>query len=358
MELVGRPRIAVPKLNAQLPAPFIAALEEDREALNMRFALRLRGGSRIDGAAFSLHLREAVAPLIAQIHGILPERSRAAVSALYEASLDLFAAGLLGPEARMTWVERVWHDLLPTATKLIAREPQRVAGCLSNAAYQVSSQMGTRPQEWIERMQRVAPHCESTGELLEAGKIAAWQAGMVQYRAAALDAAERLRPGMASLAMNLPESTPPDELASRLKRLRENVWVTVDSSAIEGAASNLASVGTVGAFVGFGGLFYRPPIVESEGSRLLVSDGRWQWELFADWYGAWFRKLGDAPTKHTKANSSITIDKQGTIRWGKQTLAVPHLAGASSYAAAGPTLAVTIPTSYHVFLFSTVGGQA
>jgi hypothetical protein len=341
----------------KLPAPFIAALEEDREALNMRFALRLRGGSRIDGAAFMQHLQEAVGPLIEQIHAILPERSRAAVTALYDVSLDLFAAALLGPEAKMTWVQRVWRELLPKATKLLTREPQRVAGCLSNAAFQVASQPGTRPQDWLERMQAVVPQCESTGEMLEAGKVAAWQAGLVQYRNAALDAAESLRPLIAALAMNLPVSMPAEELSLRVKHLREHVWLTAESAGSTQVAG-MESVGAVGAFTGFGGLFHRPPVVESEDSRLFVSDGRWQWELLADRYGAWFRKLGAAPAKHSKPATRVAIDQQGNIRWGKQSLAAPHLAGATSFAATEQTLAVTIPTSHHVFLFSGPSGKS
>jgi hypothetical protein len=105
-------------------------------------------------------------------------------------------------------------------------------------------------------------------------------------------------------------------------------------------------------------LFRRPPLVESEGSRLFVSDGRWQWELLADRWGAWFRKLGDAPTSRSKPPASVAIDRQGTIRWATQSLTVPFLAGASSYAEIGQTLAVTIPTSHHVFLFGLTGGAA
>lgn len=344
----------MPETGVKLCAPFIAALEEDREALNMRFALRLRGGQRIDGPAFLTHLQESVSPLIEQIHAALPERSRAAVTALYEASLDLFASALLGPEAKMPWVERVWRELLPRATKLLAREPQRVAGCLSNAAYQVASQPGTRPQEWLARMQLIAPRCESASELLEAGKIAAWQAGMVQYRSAALAAAEVLRPSIATLTLGMDESISAATLRDQVQRLRESLWTAVDSIP-SNQQPGISSVATVGSFIGFGGLFYRPPIVEAEGSRLFVSDGRWQWELLADRYGAWFRKLGQAPASHNKSRARIAIDKDGTIRWGKQSLAVPQLAGASSFAEAGQTLAITIPTSHHVFLYALTG---
>lgn len=343
----------------KLCAPFVAALQEDREALNTRFALRLRGGAKIDGGALLEHLARAVSPLVEQVHSSLPERTRSVVTALYDVSLDLFTASLLGPEAKMSWVQRVWLELLPATTKLLAREPHQVAGSLCNAAYQIASQPGARPQPWIEHMQRIAAHCESASELLEAGKIAAWQAGMVQFRAAALSAAEQLRTPLASVALGIDESMSAGDLAKRINQLKTDVWLRADHVENNSTTAAIESVASVGAFIGFGGLFLRPPTVESVDNRLFVSDGRWQWELLADAYGAWFRKQGAAANTKTKptTKNNIAIDRQGTIRWDKHTLKVPHLAHASSFAAGDQTLAVTIPTSHHVFLFSHASGR-
>jgi hypothetical protein len=343
---------------AEFPTAFVRALEEQRDALNARFALRMRGGSRIDGGAFLRHLQQAVAPLVGQVHALLPERTAGALAALYDVSLDLFAASLLGPEAKMPWVGRVWSDLLPAAPSLIARDAQQVAGCLSNAAFQIAGQRGARPEEWLARMQQVAPHCHSTSELLEAGKVAAWQAGMVQYRAAALAAAEALRPPLAALALGLHAETPPAEISAILARLRQHVWLTASAAAAGKLEAAIASVGTAGAFAGLGGLFQRPPLVSTDGQQLLVTDGHSHWELIADAYGAWLRRE-TAPAKATKSAraAGIAVERGGLIRWGEHSLAQPHLAQATSFAACGQTLAVTIPTSHHVFLFSSFGGS-
>lgn len=346
---------------AELPAAFIEALEAEHDALNARFLLRLRGGARIDGRAFLEHLGNAVAPLAERIHAILPERTRTAVVTLYDVSLDLFAASLLGPEAKSPLIGRVWTDLLPLVARLLAREPQQVAGCLCNAAFQVASQQGMHTEIWLARMQAVAPRCESVTQLLEAGKVAAWQAGMVQYRQAALAAAAQLPAALSAQALGLSDTVTADQMLTILKRLSDNRWLTA-AIALEAppAQPHLASVGAAGAFVGYGGPFFRPPVVEVYQQRLFASDGRSQWELLADAYGTWLRRIGDAPPKPAKAASrgDVSVDRHGTIRWGKLSLGVPHLGQANSFAHVGGTLAVTIPTSHHVFLYSQRGGPA
>ena len=123
----------------------IEALEAERDALNARFAQSVRGGVQIDRDACLRHVRDAVAPLVDQVHAVWPERARNVVTSLFEVSLDLFSAALLGPEAKSPWVERVWHEILPAATWLLAREPRQVAGCLCNAAAQIAGQQGARP---------------------------------------------------------------------------------------------------------------------------------------------------------------------------------------------------------------------
>jgi hypothetical protein len=196
-------------------------------------------------------------------------------------------------------------------------------------------------------------------EVLEAGKVAAWRSGMVQYRAAALTAAGGLRPLLAALALGAAESISPEELAVRLRRLQDYPWITVEEATSEPRAA-IAPAAVVGAFTGFGGEFLRPPTVTCDGDVLLVSDGQQQWQILADTYGTWLRRLGAAPTKHAKAPSprNVNVDKHGTIRWGNHSLAQPHLAQASNFACSEQTLAVTIPTSHHVFLYAPSGTDA
>jgi hypothetical protein len=338
----------------------VDALEAERDSLNARFAQSLRGGVRIDQHAFLRHLRDAVAPLVDQVQAVLPERAASVVRPLFDVSLDLFSAALLGPEAKSRWVECVWHEVLPGTTLLLARDPRQVTGCLCNATVQIANQRGTRPQHWLDRMRQVAPECQSLQELLQAGAVAAWQAGMVQFRRASLTAVSTLRNPLAAIALGLPESTSPLELSRIVERLTGQKWLTVEAAARPQPRPTLACVASAGAFTGYGGLLSRPPLVRAEGQRLLVSDGRSQWEVLADAYGVWFRKTAEVPVNPplSRKAAGVNVDRQGLVRWNKLSLSQPHLVSVTSQAVSDQTLAVTTATSHHVFLYSVLGAFA
>lgn len=336
---------------ADIPQAVIALLDAQRDALNERFATRRRGGAKIEPAAFLTHLREAIIPLVAEVHTRLSERAPVALTALYDASLDLFAACLLGPETKLPAVQRVWAELLPAAVSLLAREPVLLVGCLCNAVFQVAQQRGTRPELWLDRMRSALPKCSSASDVMDSGLVAAWQAGMPQFRDPALAAAERMKPKLAAVALGLTVENPADAVAA-LKRDR---WCRI------GVASSpaLSPVGHAGAFSGFGGPFPRPPAVRCVGGRLIVSVGEsGHWRMVADAYGVWFRRMEETKSKPEPLPADVAVDAQGTVKWGRVACKAPHLAGHTAVACDGETLAVTIPTSHHVFLFARTGGAA
>lgn len=336
---------------ADLPTAVAALLTDQRDSLNERFAARRRGGAKIEPTAFLAHVREAISPLVADVHSRLPERAPAVLSALYDASLDLFAASLLGAEAKLPAVQRVWAELLPAAVSLLAREPVSLVGCLCNAVFQVAQQRGTRPEQWLDRMKAALPHCSSVADVVEAGLVTAWQAGMPQYREPALAAAERMKPKLAAIALGLSGETPADAVTA----LKCDRWCRIGVT----APSGLSPVGHEGAFTGFGGVFSHPPTVRTVGGKLVVSVGEsGHWQMIADAFGVWFRRTEGLKIKAESLPADVTVDSSGTVKWGRAACKAPHLAGHTAAACDGETLAVTIPTSHHVFLFARTGGTA
>lgn len=336
---------------ADIPQAVAALLVAQRDSLNDRFAARQRGGARIEPAAFLAHVRESVAPLLAEVNARFPERATAVLTAMYDASLDLFAASLLGPEAKLPAIVRIWTQVLPNAVTLLAREPVTLIGCLCNAVFQVAQQRGTRPDQWIDRIGVAVPHCQSVSDVLDAGVVAAWQAGLPQFREPALAAAERIKPKLATATLSLNAETPSEVVAA----LRRDRWYRVGAVA---SAHGLSLVGHAGAFTGFGGVFSRPPTVRCESGRMVVSVDAVNWQMIADAYGVWFRRVEETKIRPDPLPADVAIDSHGTIRWGRSSFKAPHLAGHTSLACDGETLAVTIPTSHHVFLFARTGGAA
>jgi hypothetical protein len=228
---------------------------------------------------------------------------------------------------------------------------------LSNAVQHVAGQPSARPDAWIERVQRVAAHCTSIAQLLDCGRAAAWLSGLVQYRPAGLKAMQALPADLACLIADAPPGTSASQWASACQRLADDPWLTVAAALTDdGSPTAIALAETAGAFHGFGGLFRRPPMVSLHDGALLVDDGESEWGLLADAYGQYFHRTGAPRTvRKSRTRGDVAVDRSGRVRWGKMEGTFPFLGDAASIACDGMTLAVTIPTSHHVFLLARRG---
>jgi hypothetical protein len=348
----------VPGTERELHPAFVLALQKQRDGLNTRFHLRRQVGARIDGADLLQHLRDVVEPILREVHAVAPDRVAPAVTGLYETSLDLLGASLLGAEPKSPFVNRVWREVLPQMPRLIAHHARDVAGRLSNAVQHVAGQPGARPDEWLARMGRVAHECGSVSHLLDCGRAAAWLSGLVQYRSAGLAALHTLPPGLACRVAGVPLDTSAGAWARACTRLSEDPWLTVKTALAEDRPMfAIELVARAGAFRGFGGPFRRPPTIAAEGGQFLVEDGESEWGLLADAYGVFFHRTGDArrTERRPRPVESAAIDPAGRVRWNGAEAVFPFLASATSTACNGKTVAVTIPTSHHVFLLARPG---
>jgi hypothetical protein len=375
--------VAEPVDKVEIHPALAEALRADRQSLNERFALRLRAGARIDTPAFGQHLQTTVSELIAGVAKVCPERVRAVVSALFDISLDLFAAGLMGPNLRHPHVVDAWRHVLPKATNLLAADPLRVAGCLSNAADHLAASPSGRASEWIELMGKLSPHCACVSGWLDAGKVIAWRAGLVQYRSAALRLARQMPWKLAARCFDNPDDMSESDWSRQLDRLQIDRWFSPVAGKAAEASRPLAIVRVTGGFRGFGGPCLGPPTATANGDRLIVSDGHATWQLLADVFGTLWHRVPTSPTDSGPSRitpnpassgrgaredggrgvggegigvgregipSKIEMDSRGGVSWDGIHQQFDQLADANSYACDGQTLAVTLPTSYHVFL--------
>jgi hypothetical protein len=311
----------------------------------------MQRGGKLDAAAFLEHLATTVDPIVRGVANVFAERAEATAIALYDLSLELFAEGLLGPEARPPWVQEAWRRLLPALPTLMAREPLRLTACITNAVVNIAATPGARPQGWIDGLLSVGPHCHDLPALVECGKILAWRAGMAQYRTGALAAAEGLAPRLAGLALGLGGELSAEQLRHVIERLEADPW-QLPKAAVAPPSKSVAirQVARAGAFCGFGGPFLRPPVVSSGGGRLIASDGEGSWRILADAFGVVL--LRDDNVAANSERPPIKIDKAGKVLWNGEVASFPDLREPVSWAGNDHTLAVTIATSHHVFLLA------
>lgn len=341
------------RLDIAIPAVFQRSLEDQRDKLNALFRARVKQGAKIDPQDFSVHVRTRVGNIIAAIDLVFPERTRIATSELYEVSLELFAAGHLGDGSNTMYLSKLWDELMPKIARHVARFPRRVAGSLSNALVKIEQQSNQSANRWLKLLTQLSQYTESVDELLILGKVAAWVSGMSHFRHSALAAARLLPARTVTPLFGLSPDVDENGIRNYLSQLDENPWCdSMDPP--DGRDLEVHQVAQCGAFRGFGGLMMKPPSVATIDNRLMVTDGRQVWQIFADRYGSVFQRVNMEPFQGNRslAKSNPNVSSDGTIRWDGKTTHRPDMASSTSFAFDGATLAVTIPNSFHVFLFA------
>jgi hypothetical protein len=334
-----------------LTGPMADALKRGREQLNIKFLAARTANGRLEPEAFLDHLATTVAPIVESVAAEFAEKVDAVTAALYDLSLEMFAAALLGPQPKNPAVSEVWRRLLPRVPRLLAREPELLTGCLTNAIYNLAAAPGARPADWIDGMIAAAPHCATVRELLDCGKVLAWRAGMAQYRYGAIATAKGLSAALVTIAVGFPEGT--SGISAALDRLAANPWVPpAEAAAGTVEPARIRVMAKAGAFRGFSGQFLRPPRVSCVDRQILVSDGEFTWLLVADVFGIVFDRIGRGPLAPAPLPPDVKLNARGNVRWGEVAAAFDELMGSSSAACDGRTLAATVPSSHHVFLLA------
>jgi hypothetical protein len=290
-----------------LTPPLADFLRSHRAACNARFAAARRLWPRLDAGDFSLFLRDQLSPLAESLDGL---ESYAALNQAYELGLQLVAEKLAGPSAVTTEINALWVSVFPKIAPHIAVAPRRILGSLSNAAHHLASTPDTRPEYWRNRLVELAPRCASADELLIVAQVLAWRAGLSQFRASSLAAADSLASDLAIDLLEVPT---------------ERSWPEIrDAHLSDPWFGYQAPDGTsrrIGMFRGYGGLFLTPPLVTRSGSQILVRSGEESWILVADAFGTTLHRASPEEI-HRAAPVSIPRDASALPAGHKVTSAV------------------------------------
>lgn len=329
-------------------------LEESRDSLNERFLKSRAPGSKLESAAWLAHVGNRILPLVDRVHGQLPERAKQTLHELYDVSLDLFSAGCFAENTGLlpASLVQLWEVTLPSITAILARDSRRVAGSLSNAVVTLALAPESTLPRWLQCMNQAGPQTETVEQLLSLGSVAAWLAGLPEYRTGALRHCRRLPTKLVRELLHLPADGPDSQVGAALDALENDPWA---SPRLSGPANlTIRLMATCGAFRGFSGLFLYPPRVSCENQSLFVSDSLNTWQITADAFGQSFHRSDVVPQgrRVRVATRSVQIDGQGLVTWGRTQQSFPELANCSSQAFDGRTLAVTLPDSFHVYLLA------
>jgi hypothetical protein len=302
-------------MEALITGALARALEAGRPRYNALFAQARHATPALDAVAFAEQLRVTVAPVVDRVAGIAPERTEEVAAVLFELALDLTAKDLW---RRYPVLAEGWRELLGGLPGQLAAAPRAFAGSVTNALYNLALTPGARPREWLALVLELGPRCPDPALLLEAGKVAAWRAGLAHLREGALATCRRLGPDLGRAALGIAEAAVPlDEV---LERLHADPWLAPAAAAREpGRRRELRLVAAVGGFRGFGGPFLRPPRVAWADGRFLAGDGEAFWVLTADVFGATFHRTDATLPDGRGRAAGFRIDRRGKVTRGKQT---------------------------------------
>ena len=323
-------------------------------------------------SAFLAHVGSVLGPIVSAVDAIRPERTTVVLDELYILSLDLFAQHILGPTARQPEVTEGWRVVLPAVAAILAVKPRLVAVAVTNALGNLAATIGARPAEWIRSLVSVGPWCRDVNDLLAAGQVAAWRAGMAHYRSAALDLCRQLPTELARTVLGLPAEGHEVAISLLIDRLAADPWLSPAQAALNGEESSrlrtnkrISLVGRVGAFRGLGGEFLAPPEVGLLGEHFYVRDGERSWLLCADACGATLTRVNletssgeraQALAQGPTADSPFRLKQGGELVVGSQREQCPRLVQVKSWAANRTTLAAASPWSYAISLIASVEG--
>lgn len=309
---------------------FRSALAQNRDVFNQKFAEARRRRPDLDAGAFSEFLKLQVAPVVEGAARVNPDRALEVAHAAYDAALTLVSERLAGAAGRHPALDALFERLLPRLAGLVADQPKRVIASLSNAVFNLASTPQARAGAFLESLENVAPLLPSVTDLLRAGELAAWRAGLAHLRASALAAGDLLPSQVASALLGAPKL----EWHALRGRLSADPWW--NPAEPEAPAPRLARI--VGAFRGFGGTFLRPPRVVAVDGQLVAHAANECWAVHADAFGATLQR-GD-PALLGQASQPPYASP----------LALPSLGRVTSLAYVPKTIAVTGDASHQIAL--------
>ncbi|MDX2225935.1 MAG: hypothetical protein SFY92_02375 [Verrucomicrobiae bacterium] len=327
--------------------PLAAMLESRRTAYNQRFNLARRAYPDMDAEIFKAFLRETLDPLVATASHRDPGAIPPLVDAAYDVGLELIGKKLLGPHARLPYLQALWTRVFPQIMGLILKAPAPLMVRLSNAACQIGGQEHARCAEWLEALEQWGPRCENADQLQQFAQILAWRSGMAQFRESVLKILPTLPTPLMADVFKSVQGLPWSDVLAKLER---NPWYhpsQPDQDPVQPFA------GYVGGFRGSGGPFLHPPLARAVAGGLVLTSGGEQWALYADVFGMTHKRC--AATRQsftTETSEDVRVEGKSRVIWNAIAYDFSHEGTVSSVASNPHTLAVTLENSHFVWLYA------
>ncbi|WP_419660058.1 uncharacterized protein Dvar_04040 [Desulfosarcina variabilis str. Montpellier] len=258
--------------------PLIGLLARKREACNRLFAAYSIRYPALDGEVVKTWVVKTIQPVMQSLGNDDASLAERTFDDLYETILDLAGAHRL-----QTW-GWYYHPVLTMAAlagRSTGDRPETIIRAMAKAMTTILADDPEAAGRWLEAMQTALPLCTTADQLLNAGRLCAWKAGLAYLRRRALSALEALPPAVIRNVLRVASS---EEL---VKALASHPWQLPGQQKAVGAPVLRYRAG---GFRGFGGPFFRPPTVARVDEHFVATDGLSCCVVFADAFGVSVRR--------------------------------------------------------------------
>jgi hypothetical protein len=330
-----------------ISSAFAQVLQARRAELNARFHLGRQRFPRLDTAAFSRFLSEAVDPVIVAVHAYDRAAVDRVVSVAYDCALQLAGHGVTGESARAAAIVAGWRNALAAAAAHVAAAPETVLPAVTNALHGLYADEDCDIEQWQHGLRSAVAHCRTPDEFLSAGQVLAWQGGLAHFRDAALHLLQRFPQSLSAHLLSVEEARLPSVLA----RLTTDPWFDPARGSAKAAV-----IRRIGAFRGFGGSFLQLPLVRAAANGWMVRSGDEHWFLVADAFGATFHRASDG--EWSASGAGDPVEHVGMrLRYGGTTIELADAGPITSSAARSGAIACTFAHSYQIALVSQIAAS-
>lgn len=325
--------------------PFAKVLSAGRAQFNQRVTEARRRYPAFDTGAFADFLQTGIDKVVIAVAQTVPERVSTTALVAYDMALELVGQALAGPKARNPLVNRIWQEVLPSYSRLVAEHPVEVLGTMSNAAVNIGKVSNARPDQWIREMCALASQVESLVHLQALGQVLAWRCGVAHFRLGAIQVADQLPEHLALAALGSNAGAAWSDVRDKL--LADPWWtpIPVHGSAVHPGLE-------VGRFTGFAGEFDEPPEVRASPEGFFVRSKERYSFLVADAFGAVLHAASQEEFDHAKRHNfpkAVTLSRNRLVI-GKREIDLDLPADHISVAHNTHTVAVTSPFTHAIRL--------
>jgi hypothetical protein len=259
-----------------------AYFQAERDTCNQMVASVRHQYPNLNLDDFNWFLTDCLDPVVRTLDGQSNQITFHIAHVGFKYGLELASFNWLKVETKKALLFKVWNDLYPRVDSVLKESPSELFAGTSNSLNNILAFGEDKPNVWLDLMIKSCDEISSIEQFKVIGVVAAWLAGLAQYRDIALQKINELPDAVTRKLFKLSDS---HDLNYHFDQLKTSRWFEPQQIKTSPTAT-IREKYRIGKCSFFGGDFPLPPKIFVEGDQLYVLSDTHIWRLYADSFGA------------------------------------------------------------------------